>query len=88
MGAVIGDARKSTAIIMYEGLHMKATNYVITVYWLAGKRIYMMERLEEAMEFIGELKKDFPTLRITLKRERREFEYWLSLIFASAPQAT
>lgn len=86
MGTVIGDVRKTTAIIMYEGLHMKTANYVITVYWLAGKRHYMMERLEEAMEFIGELKKACPMLRITLKRERRDFEGWLSLIFASARQ--
>lgn len=88
MGTVIGDARKSTAIIRYEGLHMKTTNYVITVYWLVGKRYYMTECLEEAMEFIGELKKACPMLRITLKRERGDFEYWLSLILGNAPQAT
>lgn len=88
MDAVIGVVRKSTAIIVYERLNMKTTNYVITVYWLVGKRSYITETIEEAMEFIRELKKDCPMLRITLKRERRDFEYWLSLILGNALQAT
>lgn len=67
---------------------MKTTNYVITVYWLVGKRSYITETIEEAIEFVSDLKKICPNLRITLKRERREFEYWLSLILGNAPQAT
>ena len=67
---------------------MKHTNYILTVHWLVGKRSYIMESLEESFEVARNLKKEFPTLRITLKRERRDFEYWLSLILASAQQAT
>lgn len=67
---------------------MKTMNYVLTVYWLTGARAYLTTSLEEALELACSLKKVFPTLRITLKRERREFEYWLSLILGSAHQAT
>lgn len=63
---------------------MKTTNYVLTVYWLTGARAYLTTSLEEALELAGSLKKVFPTLRITLKRERRDFEYWLSLILENA----
>ena len=67
---------------------MKTINYVLTVYWVTGKRLYLTSSLEEALEVASSFKKVFPTLRITLKRERRDFEYWLSLILASAQQAT
>ena len=67
---------------------MKTTNYVLTVYWLTGARAYLTTSLEEAFEVADSIKKVFPKLRITLKRERREFEYWLSLILASAQQVT
>lgn len=67
---------------------MKTTNYVLTVYWLTGARIYLTTSLEEALEVASSFKKEFPTLRITLKRERRETEYWLSLILANAQQVT
>lgn len=66
---------------------MKTTNYVMTVYWVTGARVYLTTSLEEALEVASSLKKVCPTLRITLKRERREFEYWLSLILGSAQQA-
>lgn len=67
---------------------MKHTNYVLTVHWLVGKRSYIMESIEESFEVARNLKKEFPTLRITLKRERRDFEYWLSLILGNAQQVT
>ena len=67
---------------------MKTTNYVLTVYFVTGKRSYLTTSLEEAFEVTSSLKKVFPTLRITLKRERRETEYWLSLILGNAPQVT
>ena len=67
---------------------MKTMNYVLTVYWLTGARVYLTTSLEEALELVSSLKKVFPTLRITLKRERRDFEYWLSLILENAQQAT
>lgn len=63
---------------------MTTTNYVLTVYWLTGARAYLITSLEEAFELASSLKKVFPTLRITLKRERRDFEYWLSLILENA----
>lgn len=66
---------------------MKTANYVMTVYWVTGARVYLTTSLEEALEVASSLKKVFPTLRITLKRERREFEYWLGLILGSAQQA-
>lgn len=50
---------------------MKTTNYVLTVYWLTGARAYLTTSLEEAFEVASSFKKVFPTLRITLKRERR-----------------
>ncbi len=84
----IGVARKSTAIIVYEGLHMKTTNYILTVYWFTGKRSYIMTTFEETFEYASSLKKDFPTLRITLKRERRDFEYWLGLILGNVRRDT
>lgn len=64
---------------------MKTTNYVLTVYWVTGKRSYITSSFEEAFECASNFKKRFPTLRITLKRERRDFEYWLSLILGNAP---
>lgn len=67
---------------------MKTTNYILTVYWLTGARVYLTNSLEEALEVASSLKKVFPKLRITLKRERRDFEYWLSLILENAQQAT
>ena len=67
---------------------MKHTNYVLVVHWLVGKRSYLTESLEEALELARDLKKEFPTLRITLKRERRDFEYWLSLILENAQPVT
>lgn len=67
---------------------MKTTNYVMTVYWVTEARVYLTTSLEEALEVASSLKKVFPTLRITLKRERREFEYWLSIILESAQPAT
>jgi hypothetical protein len=67
---------------------MKTTNYILTVYWLTGARAYLTTNLEEALELASSLKKVFPTLRITLKRERREFEFWLNLILESAQQGT
>lgn len=67
---------------------MKTTNYVLTVYWLTGARAYLTTNLEEAIELANSLKKVFPTLRITLKRERRDFEYWLSLILENAQPVT
>lgn len=67
---------------------MKTTNYVLTAHWHTGKRNYLTESLEEALEWASTIKKDFPTLRITLKRERREFEYWLSLILENVQQDT
>ena len=67
---------------------MKTTNYVMTVYWVTGARAYLTTSLEEALEVASSFKKMFPELRITLKRERREFEYWLSIILESAQQAT
>ena len=71
-----------------EGLQMKTTNYILTVYWITGARAYLTTSLEEAFEVASSYKKVFPTLRITLKRERREFDDWLSLILGSAQQAT
>lgn len=65
---------------------MKSMNYVLTVHWMAGTRSYITSSFEEAFECVSNLKKRFPTLRITLKRERRDFEYWLSLILGDAPQ--
>ena len=67
---------------------MKTTNYILTVYWITGARAYLTTSLEEAFEVASSFKKVFPTLRITLKRERRDFEYWLSLILANAQQDT
>lgn len=67
---------------------MKTTNYVLTVYWPKGARAYLTTSLEEALEVASSLKKVFPTLRITLKRDRRDFEYWLSLILGNAQPAT
>ena len=67
---------------------MKTMNYVLTVYWLTGARVYLTTSLEEALELAGSLKKVFPTLRITLKRERRDFEYWLSLLLENAQPVT
>lgn len=67
---------------------MKTMNYVLTVYWLTGARAYLTTSLEEAFEVASSLKKVFPTLRITLKRERRDFEYWLSLILENAQPVT
>nr|DAD92805.1 MAG TPA: phosphoinositide-3-kinase [Podoviridae sp. ctFkM10] len=67
---------------------MKTTNYVVTVHWVAGKRSYLTTSFEEAIEVASSFKKMFPELRITLKRERREFEYWLNIILESAQQAT
>ena len=66
---------------------MKTTNYILTMYWITGACVYLTTSLEEALEVASSYKKVFPTLRITLKRERREFEYWLSLILGSAQQA-
>lgn len=66
---------------------MKTTNYVLTMYWTTGARAYLTTSLEEAIEVASSYKKVFPKLRITLKRERREIEYWLSLILGSAQQA-
>lgn len=66
---------------------MKTTNYVLTVYWFTGKRSYIMTTFEEAFEYASSLKKEFPILRITLKRERRDLEYWLRLILGNAQQA-
>lgn len=66
---------------------MKTTNYVLTIYWLTGPRCYITTSFEEAFEAASSFKKVFPTLRITLKRERRDFEYWLSLILGSVQQA-
>ena len=67
---------------------MKIMNYVLTVYWARGARAYLTTNLEEALELASSLKKVFPTLRITLKRERREFEFWLNLILESAQPVT
>lgn len=67
---------------------MKTTNYVVTVHWLVGTRSYIMSSLEESLEFVCNLKKEFPTLRITFKRERRESEYWLRIILGTAQQDT
>ena len=67
---------------------MKTTNYVLTVYWLTGARAYLTTSLEEAFEVASSIKKVFPTLRITLKRERREFEYWVSIILENAQPGT
>lgn len=67
---------------------MKTTNYVLTAHWSTGKRFYLTESLEEALEWASTIKKDFPTLRITLKRERGEFEYWLRLILANVQPGT
>ena len=67
---------------------MKTTNYIMTIHWLVGKRCYLTTTFEEAFECASNIKKKFPTLRVTIKRERREIEYWLSLILGSAPQAT
>lgn len=50
------------------------------------KRIYTA--FEEAFEFACIIKKTVPENRVTLKRERRDFEYWLSLILANAQQVT
>ena len=63
---------------------MKITNYVVTVHWLVGTRSYITTALEEAFEFASDLKKVFPTLRIAIKRERRDSEYWLNLILENA----
>lgn len=65
---------------------MKITNYVMTVHWLVGKRSYFTTTIEEAIEWASYLKKEFPTLRITLKRERRDSEYWVNLILGNAQQ--
>ena len=67
---------------------MKTTNYILTVYWITGACAYLTTSFEEAFEAACSFKKVFPTLRITLKRERRDFEYWLSLILANALQVT
>lgn len=67
---------------------MKTTNYVVTVYWVTGKRSYLTTSFEEAIEVASSFKKIFPELRITLKRERREGEYWLSLILENAQPVT
>ena len=50
---------------------MKTTNYILTIYWLTGARAYLTTSFEEAFEAACSFKKVFPTLRITLKRERR-----------------
>lgn len=67
---------------------MKTTNYVLTTYWATGKRVFLTTSFEEAIEAAASYKKYFPTLRITLKRERREFEYWVNLIIGSAQPDT
>lgn len=63
---------------------MKSVNYVLTVHWVAGTRSYITSSFEEAFECASNFKKRFPTLRITLKRERRDSEYWLNLILGNA----
>lgn len=64
---------------------MKNTNYTITVHWLAGNRSYLATTFEDAFEWATNIKKKFPTVRVSIKRERRDFEYWLSLILGNAP---
>ena len=44
----------------------------------------MADTLEEALELAKTVKEQFPHLKITLKRERRDFNYWLGLITGSA----
>ena len=63
-------------------------NWVVTIHWPMSieKRIYTA--FEEAFEFACMIKKTVPENRVTLKRERREFEYWLSIILESAQPAT
>lgn len=63
---------------------MKITNYVMTVHWLVGKRSYLTTTFEEAFEWATDIKKKFPTVRVSLKRERRDSEYWLNLILGNA----
>lgn len=62
-------------------------NWVVTIYWPDSAKAYLFTAFEEAFEFASIIKKDFPKNRVTIKRERREFEYWLSLILGSAQQA-
>lgn len=63
---------------------MKITNYVMTVHWLVGKRSYLTTTFVEAFEWAINIKKKFPTVRVSIKRERRDSEYWLNLILGNA----
>lgn len=87
MEAAIGDARKFTATIAYNGDNM-IVNWVVTIRSTRDIERRMFTAFEEAFEFACVAKSMRYEYRITLKRERREFEYWLSLIVGNALQAT
>ena len=60
------------------------TYYHVTIHYTLGNKHYMADTLEEALELAKTVKEQFPHLKITLKRERRDFNYWLGLITGSA----
>ena len=64
------------------------TNWVVTVHIPRGIERRMFTAFEEAFEFACVAKSMRYEYRVTLKRERRDFEYWLSLILGNALQAT
>lgn len=63
------------------------TNWIVTVHWpnVKEKRVYTA--FEEAFEYACYIKARYEKPIVTIKRERREFAYWLNLI-VNAPQAT
>lgn len=62
-------------------------NWVVTIRNPRGVERRMFTAFEEAFEFACVAKIMRCAYRVTIKRERRDFEYWLSLILGNAPQA-
>ena len=63
-------------------------NWVVTVHRPKAIEKRMFTAFEEAFEYACIAKLTTSAYRVTIKRERREFPYWLNLILASAQQAT
>lgn len=62
-------------------------NWVVTIHRPMGVENRIYTAFEEAFEFACIIKKTFPENRVTIKRERGDFEYWLSVILGNVQQA-
>jgi hypothetical protein len=63
------------------------TYYHLTFHYTLGARHYFADTLEEALDVAKRVKSKYPCLKVTLKREGRDFKYWLGLIIGGAPIA-